>query len=88
MRRCTSPIKITNLMEWGTVIKMPEKSKLMADGVAALSGAGAATTLLGQVDQVVSILAGIAAIIAAGVSVYMHCTRRKKNKQKERGSDK
>jgi len=63
--------------------KMAIDQKLAADGVALASGIGAGTSILAQVDLIVSILAGIAAIIAAGVSVYMHCTRRKRSKGKD-----
>ena len=63
---------------------LAQHSKEVADVIAVASVAGAGTTLLTQVDQIISILAGLSAIIAASVSVYMHCTRRKRNKRKEK----
>lgn len=68
---------------------MADKAKLAADGVAVVSGIAASHVLV-QVDLVVDILAGIFAIGAAIVSIYMHCTRRaqRKKEDEKKGPDK
>jgi len=60
-----------------------EHGKNVADMIMVASAGAAGTSILADIDHVVSIVAGVAAIIAACISAYMHITRRKKRRKDE-----
>ncbi len=47
------------------------------------SASGAGTVWLAELDTLISIIAGVVAIAAGCVSIYMHVTRRKKRRREE-----
>jgi hypothetical protein len=67
----------------GVVKVAPHKFYNMADQLSATAaiGYGAKVSLLGEVDLIVSIIAGVLVAISAGLSIYLNLKRHKQEQQ-------
>jgi hypothetical protein len=66
---------------------LKEQSSQIADTLFFASAGAAGTSILADVDHVVSIIAGIVATIAGCASIYMHVTRRMERRKKEQSDN-